>query len=275
MSIEQKISSALANPNIGSTDLIELIAEVAEAADAAEKSAAAEKEKALDLIASPDGRKAHETLVAAELIRDRLKTILPKLRNRLTEALATERHARWLTDYQRAEKLRDQAAQKFARHYPELLDNLVALFHEAEEVDKECARVNSSAPRGEHRRLDCVELTARGLNKFTHSQPSIAKTIQLPEWEQSSTLAWPPPEPSFAATYAASMVPTFDPRYSADWWKVLERENAERAKVTQRRQVEQEAAQVASREAYEASLQQQERDRERQAHERWRGRAAE
>jgi len=268
MSIEQKISSALANLNIGSTDLTELIGEVAEAADAAEKSAAAEKEKALDLIVSPDIDKAHETLVAAELTRDRLKAILPKLRHRLTEALAIERHARWLTDYQRAEKLRDQAAQKFARQFPELLDNLIALLREANEVDRECGRVNSSAPNGEHRRLNLVELAARGLSKFTRSQPSIAATIQLPEWQQSSTFAWPPPEPSFAAAYAAAMKPSFDPRYSADWWKVLEQDNAERAKVTQRRQAEAEAAQVTSREAYEASLQQQEKDRERQAQER-------
>jgi hypothetical protein len=228
MSIEQKISSALTNPNIGSTDLTELIAEVAEAAAVAENSAAAEREKALDLVASPNIDEAHEAIVAAELSRDRLRAILPKLRNRLTEALATAQHERWLVDYQRIEKLRDQAAQKFARQYPELLDSLVALFCDADEIDKECARVNSTAPSGEHRRLVCVELTARGgLKEFTRSQPSIAKTIQLPEWEQSSTLAWPPPQPSFAATYAASMVPTFDPRYSADWWKVLEQDNAE------------------------------------------------
>jgi hypothetical protein len=267
MGIEQKISSALANPNIGSTGLTELITEVAEAADAAEKSAAAEKEKALDLVSSPDIDKAHETLIAAELTRDRLKTILPKLRNRLAEALATEQYARWQVDYQRVEKMRDQTAEKFAHQYPELLDNLVALFHEAEEVDKECARVNSSAPRGDHRRLDCVELTARGLNKFTHSQPSIAAAIQLPEWEQSSTLAWPPPQPSFAATYAASMKPSFDPRFSADWWKVLEQDNAERAAITERRIAEAEAEQVASRQRYEASLQQQEKERECRAHE--------
>jgi hypothetical protein len=252
--IEQKISSALTNPNIGSADLTELIAEVAEAADAAEKSAAAEKEKALDLIASPDLDKAHETLVAAELSRDRLKAILPKLRNRLAEALATEQRARWLVEYQRVEKLRDQAAEKFAHQYPELLDNLVALFRDADEIDKECGRVNSSAPNGEHRRLNLVELTARDLNEFTRSQPSIANTVQLPEWQQSSTLAWPPPQPSFAATYAASMVSTFDPRYSADWWKVLEQDNAERAKVTQRRQEEEEQRQLESRRAYEASL---------------------
>src|SRR5262249_35020565 len=155
-------SSALTNSNIGSTDLIELIAEVAEAADAAEKKAAAEKEKALDLVASPDIDKAHEAIVAAELSRDRLKAILPKLRNRLAEALATEQHARWLVDYQRVEKLRDQAAEKFARQYPELLDNLVALFRNTDEIDKECARVNSSAPSEEQRRLACVELIARG-----------------------------------------------------------------------------------------------------------------
>jgi hypothetical protein len=268
MSIEQKISSALAKPNIGSADLTELIGDVAAAADAAEKSAAAEKEKALDLIGSPNIDKAHDTLVATQLARDRLQAILPKLRNRLAEALATEQRARWLVDYQRVEKLRDQAAEKFAHQYPELLDNLVALLREANDVDEESGRVNSSAPSGEHRRLNCVELTARGLSKFTRTQPSIAKTIQLPEWEQSSTLAWPPPQPHFAATYAASTVPTFDPRYSADWWKVLEQDNAERAKVTQRRQAEAEAAQVASREAYEASLQQQEKDRERQAQER-------
>jgi hypothetical protein len=255
MSIEQKISSALTNPNIGSADLTELIAEAAEVADAAEKSAAAEKEKALDLVAAPDLDKAHAALVAAELSRDRLKAVLLKLRTRLTEALAAEHHARWFADFQRVEKLRDQAADKFARQCPELLASLVGLFREAEAVDQEVSRVNSGAPSGEHRRLYCVELTARGLNEFTRSQPSIAKTIQLPEWQQSSTLAWPPPQPSFAATYAASMVPPFDPRYSADWWKVLEQENAERAKVAERRQEEEEQRQLESRRAYEASLQ--------------------
>ena len=50
------------------------------------------------------------------------------------------------------------------------------------------------------------------------------------------------------------MVPTFDPRYSAAWWKVLEQDNIERAKITQRRQADEEAAQVARREAYEAAV---------------------
>jgi hypothetical protein len=267
MSTEQKISLALTNPNIGSTDLIELIAEVGEAVVAAEKSAAAEKAKALDLVASPDSSKAHDAVVAAELTRDRLRTILPKLRSRLAEALATEQHERWLVDYQRVEKLRDQAADKFARQYPELLDNLVALLCEADEIDKECARVNSSAPSGEHRRLDCVELTARGLNVFTRAQPSIAKTIQLPEWEQSSTLAWPPPQPSFAATYAAAMKPSFDPRYSADWWKVLEQDNAERRQIAERRAAEQHAADAAARADYERTLLKNEEERERRARE--------
>ena len=267
MSVEQKISSALTNPNIGSADLMELIAEVAEAADTAEKSAAAEKEKALDLSASPEIDKAHETLVVAELTRDRLKAILPKLRNRLAEALATEQQARWLVDYQRVEKLRDQAADKFARQYPELLDNLVALLCEADEIDKGCARVNSSAPSGEHRRLDCVELTARGLNVFTRSQPSIAKTIQLPEWEQSSTLAWPPPQPPFAATYAAAMKPSFAPRYSADWWKVVEQDNAERRQIAERRAAQQQAAAAQARADYERTLLKNEEERERRARE--------
>jgi hypothetical protein len=252
--LEQKIAVTIGNGNVGSADLMELISEVTAAAEAAEQAAAAERDKALDVTASPDIGAAHAALVAAELTRDRLKTVLPKLRTRLTEALAAEQHARWLADYQRVERQRDQAAEKFANQCRELLANLVGLFREADAVDQEVSRVNSGAPRGEHRRLVCVELTARGLREFTRSQPSIAKTIQLPEWEQSSTLAWPPPQPSFAATYAASMVPTFDPRYSADWWKVLEQDNAERAKVTRRRQEGEEQRQLESRRAYEASL---------------------
>jgi hypothetical protein len=157
-------------------------------------------------------------------------------------------------DYQRVENLRDQVAEKFACRCPELIEKLVALFREAQKIDKERERVNSTAPHNEHRRLACVELHARGLTDFAPWQPSISKTIRLPEWEESDRLAWPPPTPSFAATYATTMVPPSDPRYSADWWKFIDQNNAERAKITQRRQQDEEQRQLESRRAYEASL---------------------
>ncbi len=231
--LEKKIASAIGNGNIGSADLMELIDEVATAADQAEQLAVAEKAKALDLIASPDAGKAHDAVVAAELTRDRLKTILPKLRERLTDALAAEQHARWVADYQRIEAARDAAANNFSK-YPELIAQLVDILREAEAVDKEVSRINIAAPEGEHRRLLGVELTARGLTAHSRTQPEIAKNISLPEWACSDRMAWPPQRPSIAAAYAASIAPGFDPRYSADWWKVSEEAAAARQREQER-----------------------------------------
>ena len=70
-----------------------------------------------------------------------------------------------------------------------------------------------------------VELTARGLEHFTTASPSIALGVQLPDFECSTMLAWPPPKPSMAVQVATSM--TYGPHPGANWWQ----ESKERAQA--------------------------------------------
>jgi hypothetical protein len=117
--LEQRVVTALANPNNGSEALVELIRETETAAQAADQSAAEERRLALDLVLRPNPKEAHDAVVGAEITRDRLKANLPKLRDKLAEALAAEAKERWWEDYRRVRQQRDDAATNFQR-YPAL-----------------------------------------------------------------------------------------------------------------------------------------------------------
>ncbi len=235
--LEQRITIALGNSNAGVEDLSELIAEVEAAAIEAAATAEREKEKALDLVAAPDAAKAHERVTTAVLNRGRLNVALPKLCQRLAEAAAAERRERWLADYKRVEVRRNAAAEKLART-DELLAQVAAIYREASDADEEIARLHGSAPNEVTDRLASVELYARGTNN-----PSLIQNTRLFDW--SGEQLWPPPQPSFAATYAASMIVPGGPRYTGDWWRVKEEESkrsAEAAAAWQEQQAERDAA---------------------------------
>lgn len=253
MTLEQRIATALSS-NTRSADLAALTAETESAITQVETTAGAEKEKALNPALSPDPRAARLAMEDAAFAATRLRKLLPRLQQKLHQVAAAEERARWLADYERVKVKIDQAAKKFAE-YPELAARLIEIFREAEAVDQEVSRVDGSAPAGEHRRLRGVELIARGLESFTRDSPSIAETVQLPDWQDSNRMTWPPPQPLLAAVYAAMMVPQYDPRrYSADWAAAMEEDNARRA-ANERRWAEEEAArQAESKRVYEASL---------------------
>jgi hypothetical protein len=82
-------------------------------------------------------------------------------------------------------------------------------------------------------------------------------------------MAWPQQRSNdFAVAVAASLMPPHDPRYSGDWWKYTEADNAERRRLAERRAAEAEAERAAARQHYEATLLEQEKERERRAQER-------
>ena len=138
------------------------------------------------------------------------------MRERLSTALSAEQRDRWLEEFKRVKAKLDKAAGKFAE-YPELAARLVEIFRTAQAVDKEVSRLNGFAPDGEHRRLREVELEARGLDSFTRDNPSIAKMLQLPDWEQPSKLVWPPPRVSLAVQVATGMI--HDSHPGGDWFQ--------------------------------------------------------
>jgi hypothetical protein len=175
-----------------------------------------EREKALDPALSPE----REALEAAEFASDRLRTLLP----RLQETQAAVYSARWESEYERVQAERDKFARKYT-DYPKLVAQLVDLFGSAKSVDEEVSRINGSAPPGEHRRLLRVELTARGLESFSTTDPPIAKGVQLLDWAHSARMAWPPPRPFDPASFAPV---SFDRRLSAEWGLVQEEGRAMR-----------------------------------------------
>jgi predicted transcriptional regulator len=219
VTLEQEIVAALAEAEINSSDLSALIERVEAAIAEADQAAETARSNALDPALSPNAKAAREAMVAAEFDRARLRTVLPRLQQRLQEVQAQEYAARWLADYEQVKIKRDALAQEYGATYPKIVAQFVDLFSRAEAADKEVSRVNGSAPAGEHRRLRQTELVARGLGNFSRADPPITKAVQLPDWTNSEKMAWPPAEPSLAVQFATSM--TFS-HPSGDWWQQRE-----------------------------------------------------
>src|SRR6516165_10425520 len=107
--LEKRIAAALSNDTT-SADLASLIAETEAAISEAEATAEAERAKGLDLLASPDAAKARTAMEDAAFTRDRLRTVLPRLRDRLREVQATEYAAAWEPEFKLVEAQRNELA---------------------------------------------------------------------------------------------------------------------------------------------------------------------
>lgn len=206
LSLEQKIIATLGNTNAGSQELAELIEEVEQAAAAADQAVATGRREALDLVACPDPEAAHQRTVIYQLGGDRLRTAIPKLRDKLSIALAAEARDRWSADYRKVKAKVEEAALLF-KDFQYHAETITAMFGLASAVDKEVSRINGSAPDNEHRRLLPVELTARGMTGFTRDNPSLASTTSLPEWSYSARTMWPPHPSTTLAVMAAGIAP--------------------------------------------------------------------
>jgi hypothetical protein len=92
-----------------------------------------------------------------------------------------------------------------------------------------------NAPDGEHRRLQSVELEARGLDRFTRDTPSLIQTVELRDWNSSGHKLWPHGSSgSLAAAYAQGMAAPYHP--GSNWAdpEVQQRRRAEVEKEQQR-----------------------------------------
>ena len=216
--LEARITAALANSTeITSTDLAILLQETENVLS--ETAIKIERERAFDLTKSPDATTAHRTLTENEVIRGRLKLVLPDLQHKLEAVCEQERTAQWEQEFLRVEIIRDKAAEKWAR-VPEIIDELIQLFREDEAIKAECSRVNGSAPNGEMRRLVGPELKARGLDSFSRGDPSMAKVTQLPDFNHSELMLWPP-RPSFIPRFGPA---PSDIHYTDQWGLAADRQ---------------------------------------------------
>jgi hypothetical protein len=97
--LERRIAAALTS-DIPSADIAALVAETEAAISQVEAAAEAEREMALDPLASPDAAKARTAMEDAAFTRDRLRTVLPRLQERLQQVQAAEYAARWEADFE-------------------------------------------------------------------------------------------------------------------------------------------------------------------------------
>jgi hypothetical protein len=139
--------------------------------------------------------------------------------------------ARWEPDYERVKALRDALSDELRSVYPAVVAQLADLFQRMEVCDRECSRINGSAPDREHRRLLGVELTARGVDRLWQPDVIISKELRLPYLtrDKGPIYAWPRPTPPlFAASF---MVPSGP---GPNWHEEIEARNAARREESDR-----------------------------------------
>ena len=211
--LEQKIAAALTAADVTSTDLSQLIAETEAAITTADKTAEEERTKALDPVAvtRPEGRRVRRCRTA-EFVRDRLKTLLPRLQARHEELQAKEYETRWYAELEKVEAKRDALVEEL-RVYPAMVAKLVDILSRIPAIDAEVSRINGSAPPGVKDRLLGVEQQARGVEGFgvsgawdPHGLLALAADLKLPKFEADGNryqYSWPPPQPNLAFQIAA------------------------------------------------------------------------
>jgi hypothetical protein len=206
----QRIAAAF---GVGDTptaaELGELIAEATAAAAAADEVAAGERKKALDPSTVVDAQAASVAVMAAELMRDRLRAALPRLQHRLTKVEAQERYDRWLVDYEAVKAKRDAAATELHRLYAPFVVKITDLLLQIEQIDAEVRRLADAKPydadaaNGDGRNLRPVEAEARGVEGFRLEEASIMRDLKLPHWAVDAGFAWPPHRPMLLAPLSA------------------------------------------------------------------------
>lgn len=94
------------------------------------------------------------------------------------------------------------------------------------------------APNSEDNRLRGVERHTRAPRNLNTESPSIIAQVRLPDWQQSASMAWPPPEVPISVQVVSAV--GFASHPGGEWWKDNEarKAHAGREKREQRRQRE-------------------------------------
>jgi hypothetical protein len=105
---------------VKSAHLAALIAETEAAIAKADVEARKARERALDPILSPDPVKARAAMEDADFARDRLRNLLPRLRQRFVKVSAQEAYDAWGLEYDRVKPQVDGAAKELRDTYQQL-----------------------------------------------------------------------------------------------------------------------------------------------------------
>ena len=247
--LEQKIAAALTATDITSTDLSQLLVEADAAIAAADKTAEEERTKALDPALSPDPKQAREAMQDAEFVRDRLKTLLPRLETRYRETVEAEALAAWRAEADELEPRGVALLDGFAEFYPEMAKRIANHLDDMRAFDKQVDDLNRRRPNG--------------VPALSRSTPALAKDLRIPSPYTTGELWWPPPQPNLALQYLAAMPP--DPFIISEAAKgTYVKERDRRVMEDNRRQIEE--AERSQREFEQRKAAEAAKERDRQAH---------
>jgi hypothetical protein len=128
--------------------------------------------------------------------RERLRTAVTRLRDRLQEVKRQEKNERRWIAYEKAKAERDKLAAELKEFYPSFEKKLSDLLYRIDVNDKEIERINDRArPMGADRLL-VAELAARNLEGFASKSgevPRITKILRVPafRFDRHDPYAWP------------------------------------------------------------------------------------
>jgi hypothetical protein len=240
---EQKVSKALsANGSQTAAEIAALLDELETAISAATEAAKLQREASLDPSQMPNPVAARVAVEDAEFRVGRLKTLLPRLRQRYTVVVAHEEAAQ---ARQRAAPLiaeRDRLSDELRALLP-YLGKLADCFIRVTNNSNAINRLAATLPAHATIFIRDAELEARGLERFTRDSPSILKDAVLPGLD--GRMLWPPPRS--VAEVTAFAAPTYDPRNSPEWGLHRDQETAraEAAEIAAAKQAEEAAEQMA------------------------------
>ena len=227
--LEQRIAAALSDNAITSTALAALFGEVEAAITAAEASSEAAKTRALDP-SIQDAEAARQQRDDAIYRLERLRAALAPLQQRYNEVRKAERKVKWRADYAEVKAKRDATAEQVEAIYTAFTSKLIDALIEAKEVDEEVARINSSAPNGEHDRLLTVECAARQVNGVADDFSLM--NVKLPVFDAPGQWLWPPPVPLVLPEQVISPAMLRHP--GANWPEALKERDAARHEEAKR-----------------------------------------
>ena len=244
--LEHEIVEALQpDGDISSVELQALLDRTSQAILDADAKAIIAKEQAYDPSACPDPSAARQMLEDAIFRANRLLTLKPRLQLRLEKAAAAETQREWAANYRRV-TAKVEAVAELWKKYREHVAAILEMIRESQAVQVEIDAVNRSAGAGEPRRVLPPEQITRGITDFSIavSTPSVAANLKLPDFDYPAQYIFPPPQRIDPSLYAP--IP-FNPRFSPEWFTVVE---AEQKKQQERAARELEEAERGCKEFY-------------------------
>jgi hypothetical protein len=193
--LDARIAAARASDHVNKAELVSLLAEAEGALDLAEKTIALESERALDL-ANPDPDECDVIIRKAERTVTRLQKAIPQLRDRIRSIEAYEYSLAWDSEAAALQDEDELLGQELPDLYLGFLEQITDWYKRADALKARIDALHARAPAAQwgdqQRRLLDPELVARGIDRYDAVHPRLRDNLKLPDFVQSSTIAFPP-----------------------------------------------------------------------------------